>query len=122
MREIRNLKTALSGNLALSHFKRNEVDEAEFYNGMCLEGDPENIKAHYRVVQFHIARKELKEAQEYAISCIARFKSKTESHTKVFKDILVGEIAEKIRSKTSKKAAKENLLKMESELQDLIHT
>ena len=35
---------------------------------------------------------------------------------------MLGEIAEKIRAKTSKKAAKENLLKMESELQDLIDT
>lgn len=30
--------------------KRKEIDEAEFYNSTCLRYDPENVKAHFRVV------------------------------------------------------------------------
>lgn len=31
--------SAVTGNLALGHLKRNEIDEAEFYNGTCLQYD-----------------------------------------------------------------------------------
>lgn len=56
------VKAQINGNLALGHLKRNEIDESEFYNGTCLQFDPENLKAHYRVVQYHLARNELHEA------------------------------------------------------------
>ena len=61
------LKVSIYGNLALGHMKRNEIDEAEFYNSSQLALDDQNIKGHYRVIQIHILRNELKEAQEYAI-------------------------------------------------------
>ena len=55
-------KISIFGNLALGHMKRNEIDEAEFYNSSQLALDPENIKGQYRVIQIHILRNELKEA------------------------------------------------------------
>ncbi len=48
LNSVKALKVALTGNLSLGHLKRNEVDEAEFYNGFCLDDDPENVKAHFR--------------------------------------------------------------------------
>ena len=50
LEEVQALKTLLNGNLSMSHFKRNEVDEAEFYNGFVLDSDPTNVKAHFRMV------------------------------------------------------------------------
>ena len=95
-------KISIFGNLALGHMKRNEIDEAEFYNSSQLALDPENIKGQYRVIQIHILRNELKEAQEYAIKCTSKFKTE-----KSFKEILTGEIAEKIRAKTDSQNVEE---------------
>ena len=46
----------------MSHLKRQEIDECEFYNGMTLDLDKENVKAHFRKIQIHVGREELKEA------------------------------------------------------------
>lgn len=97
IKEIVQLKANLNGNLALGHLKRNEIDESEFYNGTCLQFDPNNLKAHYRVVQYCLARNELTEAQELAISYTSRFKAQGVEAIKPFKDILLGEIATRIR-------------------------
>lgn len=94
--------------------KRDEIDEGEFYNSTCLQFDPENVKAHYRKIQIHIARGELKEAQEYAISCTSRFKNQDEKTLKPFKEILLGEIAEKIRAKLDKHNSEQDLTDMEN--------
>jgi hypothetical protein len=40
----------LYGNLSLGHLKRNEIDEAEFYNGFCLDDEPANVKGNFRVI------------------------------------------------------------------------
>ena len=50
------MKTQLYGNLAMSHLKRQEIDECEFYNGMTLDLDKENVKAHFRKIQIHVGR------------------------------------------------------------------
>jgi len=120
LKEIITTKAQLSGNLALGHLKRGEIDEAEFYNLSCLHYDPNNVKAHYRVVQIHIARNELKEAQDYAVQCTSRFRSQGENQTKPFKDILLGEIAGKIRNRMGKDAVRDELLKAEQSLIQLI--
>ena len=91
--ELNTLKAQLNGNLSLGHLKRDEIDEAEFYNSTCLSYDPENIKANFRLIQIHLARKEYQQAQMFAIKCVSKFKK----DQKVFKDILIGEIAQKLR-------------------------
>ena len=57
--EVVGMKVMLTGNLSLCHLKRQEIDEAEFYNGFCLDYDPQNVKAHFRKIQIHLARNEL---------------------------------------------------------------
>ena len=78
LNEVVGLKTILNGNLSMSHLKRNEVDEAEFYNGFVLDSDPTNVKAHFRMVQFMVARNQLEEAQEFAIKCTSMFKGEND--------------------------------------------
>ena len=106
--------------MALGHFKRNEIDESEFYNSTCLDLDSKNVKAHYRVIQYHLARNELKEAQEYAIKCASKYKSEGESGTKSFKEILLGEIAERIREKVDKSTLEDELISHETKLRALV--
>jgi hypothetical protein len=36
LKSIIETKSQIYGNLALGHFKRNEIDEFEFYNSSCL--------------------------------------------------------------------------------------
>ena len=40
LKEIILTKSQIYGNLALGHFKRDEIDEFEFYNSSCLQFDP----------------------------------------------------------------------------------
>ena len=42
IKELTSLRAQLNGNLSLCHFKRGEIDEAEFYNDTCLSVEPEN--------------------------------------------------------------------------------
>ena len=83
---MRKIKSLLFGNLALGHLKRNEVDEAEFYNSSCLSYDEANVKAHYRVIQIHLERNRVAEAQMYAIKCVSRFKDEA-SFKEALKDV-----------------------------------
>ena len=48
MKEMRQLKAVLFNNLAMCHFKRNEIKESKYYTKRCLELDKDYIKAHFR--------------------------------------------------------------------------
>jgi hypothetical protein len=58
----------------------------------------------------------LKEAQEYAISCTSRLKGAGEAALKPFKEILLGEIAEKIREKIDKHTFEKDMRDLECEM------
>jgi hypothetical protein len=65
-----------------------------------------------------MARGELKEAQEYAISCTSRLKAHGEAALKPFKEILLGEIAEKIREKLAKHTFEQDMRDLESQMNE----
>ena len=118
LKEVENVKTQLNGNLSLGHLKRNEIDEAEFYNGFVLDSDPKNVKAHFRIIQMLIARKELIEAQQFAIKCTSMFKEPADQKT--FKDVLLNEIGPKIKEKSQAKDLEQELIDIEQKLNNLV--
>ena len=120
MREIIQLQANLNGNLALGHLKRNEIDESEFYNSTCLQFDPGNVKAHYRNVQYFVARGQLLEAKELAEGCVKRFEKEGEAAVKPFKDLLATQIIQKLREAQGEEETKKELLDLEVELKQLI--
>ena len=76
------IKATLFNNLAMCHFKREEIRESKYYNDRCLELDNNYEKAQYRKIQIYMKQGKMTKALEYCKECIAKYNSKN------FKDLM----------------------------------
>lgn len=68
-----SLEIQLLGNAAMSHLKLENIDKCEKYNNLCLNLEPENVKANYRVILIHMVRNQFEEAKKFATECLQKF-------------------------------------------------
>ncbi|CDW80778.1 e3 ubiquitin-protein ligase chip [Stylonychia lemnae] len=83
--EVSVQKAIIFNNLAMCHFKRNEIEESNYYNKRCLQIDNKYIKAHYRKIQILMQKQKYVKALDYTTYCLKQYQDK--SFSEILRDI-----------------------------------
>jgi tetratricopeptide (TPR) repeat protein len=73
MHDVKLNQALMYNNIALCHLKRSEFQEGLYYLNLCLDLEPNNVKALYRKAQVYLNLKHYSKAISLLQESLARF-------------------------------------------------